>query len=128
MQWPVPTDCMRKATLKYYGVMQRFLNIKRVLVPLLTRPRVAQFVKWAVYTFLFVNFAFYLNDDLLAMKASLDTDADWVAMAETFVTSIDTVAWLLLIVLLEFETYVLSEEAYTRWVEHLMLSMRIFES
>lgn len=101
------------------------LNIKRVLVPLLTRPRVAQFIKWAVYTCLFVNFAFYLSDDLLAMKASLATDADWFAMAETFVTSIDTVAWLLLIVLLEFETYVLSEEAYTRRVERLMLSVRI---
>ena len=100
-------------------------SIKRILVPLLTRPRVAQFIKWTVYAGLFINFAFYLNDDLLAMRASLADSAGWAETAETFVTSIDTVAWLLLIVLLEFETYVLSEDAYTRWVEAVMMTLRV---
>lgn len=96
-----------------------------MLVPLLARPRIAHAIKWTVYLALFVNFAFYILDDLGAMQASLPPDAGLWEQLETFVTSIDMAAWLLLLAVLELETYVISDAAYTRSVEMVMLAVRL---
>ena len=87
-------------------------TIKSMLVPLLTHPRVAQFVKWSVYTLLTVNFFFYFHDDFTVYKAAVANDAPWSEFFVSFATSIDVVAWLGLVFILELETYVLSEEDY----------------
>lgn len=87
-------------------------TIKSMMVPLLTHPRVAQFVKWSVYTLLTVNFFFYFYDDFTVYKAAVANDAPWSEFFVSFATSIDVVAWLGLVYIFELETYVLSEEDY----------------
>jgi hypothetical protein len=100
-------------------------TVKSILVPLLARPRVAHAIKWTVYLALFLNFAFYIRDDLMAMQASLAPDAGLWKQLETFATSIDVAAWLLLLAVLELETHVISDAAYTRVVERVMLAVRL---
>jgi hypothetical protein len=101
------------------------MTFKRLLVPLLLRPRVAHAIKWTVYLALVVNFGFYIRDDLAVMQASLAPDVGLWDLLETFATSIDMTAWLLLLAVLELETYVISDAAYTRMVELVMLAVRL---
>ena len=92
------------------------LTIKSLLVPLLTHPTVAQFVKWTVYLSLIVNFGFYLVDDYQVHVATLPPDASLNDVLTTWSTSIDMLAWLGLVFLFELETYALPEEAFKKWV------------
>ncbi len=91
-------------------------TIKSLLVPLLTRPRVAQVVKWTVYLALIVNFGVYGYDDWTAYTRVLADDAPLGDVFEQFSTSIDVAAWLGLVFLFELETYSLSDEAFKGWV------------
>ena len=100
-------------------------TIKSFLVPLLTRPRVAQFVKWSVYTLLTLNFFFYFYDDLLVYKATVSDDTPWWELIETFATTIDMAAWLGLVFLFELETYSLSDEAYEGFTPWVLLFFRV---
>lgn len=100
------------------------LTIESLLVPLLTRPRIAQFIKWSVYLALVVNFAIYARDDWLAYQSALANDAPWSDIFEQFSTTIDTLAWLGLVFLFELETYALPDEAYEVWVTRTMHAVR----
>jgi hypothetical protein len=102
------------------------VSLKRALVPLLSQKRVAQGVKWLVYTCLLLNFGQYLVNDFNAWQATRGDGAALAALdlLSNFATSIDTVAWVMLIVVLEFETYIVSDAAYTRTVRALMLAVR----
>ena len=85
----------------------RFISIKQVLLPLLAHPRVAFSLKWFVYVWLSINFLQYVLDDILAYNASIAADASLAGIILTFRTTIDTAAWLVLIVVFELETYAL---------------------
>lgn len=88
------------------------LTIKSLLVPLLTRPRVAQAVKWTVYIALVINFGVYAYDDWMAFRSAFAPGAPWSDKFEQFSTTIDTAAWMGLVFLFELETYALPEEAF----------------
>ena len=75
------------------------LTIKSLLIPLLTHPRVAQFIKYAVYFGLLVNFGLYVVDDYTAFKATMSADSPLSELIKMFSTSIDMSAWVLLIFL-----------------------------
>lgn len=100
-------------------------TIKSLLIPLLTRPRVAQVIKWAVYLALIVNFGIYFYDDWMAHKSALASDAPWSDVLKQFSTSIDVAAWLGLVFLFELETYALPDEAFKAWVTKSMRAVRI---
>jgi hypothetical protein len=91
-------------------------TIKSLLVPLLTRPRVAQVVKWTVYLALIVNTGVYFYDDWMVYKSVLAPGAPWADTFEQFATTIDMFAWLGLVFLFELETYALPDEAFKEWV------------
>jgi len=99
-------------------------TIKSMLVPLLTHPRVAQFVKWSVYTLLTINFILYFYDDFMVYRASLANDAPWSDLFVTFATSIDVIAWLGLVFIFELETYALSEKAFEGKLPRVLLMLR----
>ncbi len=82
---------------------------KSLLVPLLTRPRVAQFVKWTVYLALTINFGVYAYDDWMAYQRALAPGAPWSDIFEQFATTIDMAAWLGVVFLFELETYTLPD-------------------
>ncbi len=86
---------------------------------------VKQSVKWTVYSLLLVNFILYLNWDwqtAIRTMALADPLTKWMRV---YATSIDYAAWLVLIILLELETYILSEEAFTPLVRRLIHGIRL---
>lgn len=103
----------------------RSFTIKSLLVPLLTRPRVAQVVKWTVYLALIVNFGVYGYDDWMAYQSALAPGAPWADTFEMFTTTIDMAAWIGLVFLFELETYALPDEAFTGWVTKTIHVIRV---
>lgn len=104
--------------------MQQSFSLKNLLLPLLLRPRVAMFVKWSVYSILVFNFVLYVIDDIGAYRSSLAPDASLSDVLETFSTSIDTIAWLGLVFLLELETYLLSDQVLESWLGKFLTILR----
>lgn len=100
-------------------------TIKTLLIPLLTRPRVAQAIKWTVYTALLINFGVYVYDDTLAYTAALADDAAWADIFTQFSTSIDMLGWVGLVFLFELETYSLPEHAFNKWVTRMLHGGRV---
>jgi hypothetical protein len=103
----------------------RIFTIKEVMIPLLAHPKVAFVLKWTVYIWLFVNFAFYVQDDMLALRSSLPEDASLEDIILTFATSIDVAAWLILIAVFELETYALEDHLFTQWLNRLFFLVKI---
>ena len=99
-------------------------TIKTLLVPFLTRPRVAQIVKWSVYTLLTINFIIYFRDDFLMYQASAPDDAPWWEFIEFFATTIDVASWLALVYIFELETYILPDEAFKGPLPVILKSIR----
>jgi hypothetical protein len=103
----------------------RPFTIKSLLVPLLMRPHVAQVIKWTVYMALIVNFGVYFYDDWMAYKSVLAPGAPWADRFEQFPDTIDMIAWLGLVFLLELETYALPDEAFEGWVTKTIHAVRL---
>ncbi|MFK8020961.1 MAG: hypothetical protein AB8B86_14420 [Pseudomonadales bacterium] len=95
-------------------------SLKRILLPLLSHPKIAMAVKWSVYSILLYNFTVFIQDNLSAYNNSLAADASLSDILETFSDTIDTLAWLGLVFLLELETNVLSDELLENWVGKLL--------
>lgn len=106
------------------SVNSRFISIKQVLLPVLANPRVAFSLKWFVYGWLFINFLQYVQDDILAYNSSLAADASLADIILTFRTTIDTAAWLVLIVVFELETHALPDAAFTRWLDRVFTAIK----
>ena len=100
------------------------LTIKSLLVPLLTHPRVAHFIKYTVYISLLINTGFYVLDDIQALALSLPPDAPLIDVMTRFSTSVDMLAWVMLIILFELETYALPDEAFTGKITAFLLGGR----
>ena len=95
-------------------------SLKQILLPLLLHPKIAMAVKWSVYSILLYNFTVFIQDNLNAYNNSLAADAKLSDILETFSDTIDTLAWLGLVFLLELETNVLSDELLENWVGKLL--------
>ena len=107
------------------ATLNRRFMIKSFLIPLLTRPRIAKVIKYSVYFALIVNFGFYVSDDYLAFKAALPENAPLADIIQQFSTTIDTIAWVGLVFLLELETYALPDEAFEGWIPKAMHAARV---
>ncbi len=105
--------------------IRRPLTIKSFLIPLLTRPRIAKIIKYSVYSWLVVDFGFYMTDDYLAYRAALPENALLADIVQQFSTSIDMAAWLGLVFLFELETYALPDEAFKGWVPKALHGARL---
>jgi len=91
----------------------------------LTAHDIRQIIKWIVYALLTINFVFYAREEIFFAEYTLRDGASFLEWTAAFATTIDEIAWLLLIVLFELETYTLSDEAFKGFVESLMHSGRI---
>ena len=105
--------------------LRRPFTIKSFLIPLLTRPRIAKIIKYSVYSWLVVDFGFYMTDDYLAYRAALPEDALLADIVQQFSTSIDMAAWLGLVFLFELETYALPDEAFKGWIPKALHGARL---
>jgi len=67
-------------------------------------------IKLVVYTLLLINFAFYIRDDWVIAAHTMRNGGSFLDWTAAFATTIDESAWILLLLLFELETYVLSDE------------------
>ena len=87
--------------------------------------RIQQAVKWTVYTLLLVNWGFYIADDIGWARHTLHAESTVFDWTSAFSTSIDELAWFILLGMFELETYTLSDRAWKPWVERLVHSLRL---
>jgi hypothetical protein len=81
--------------------------------------------KWTVYGLLFLDFLLYLSQDIGSARYTLDAGSGLLEILAAYVTSIDLVAWFILILLFELETYVLAGRAWTRAKRACVLGFRL---
>ncbi len=87
--------------------------------------RIQQGVKWTVYTLLLVNWGFYIADDIGWARHTLHAESTVFDWTSAFSTSIDELAWFILLGMFELETYTLSDRAWKPWVERLVHGLRL---
>lgn len=93
----------------------------RVLAGLDTR----QWIKLVVYSLLTVNFFIYLSNDVIRTSHTFQPEWGLFDWTSAFAASLDILAWLTLLFLLELETYLLSDEAFTRRRVRIMQGIRL---
>lgn len=84
-----------------------------------------QWIKLAVYSLLTVNFFLYVVDDVVRTSHTFQPGWGLFDWTSAFATSFDILAWLTLLFLLELETYLLSDEAFTRRRVRIMHGIRL---
>ncbi len=86
-----------------------------------------QLLKWFVYGLLIINFGFYLVEDLGVASQVLRGGGTLLQWSNEFSTTLDVFGWLGLLIVFEFETYLLSDETVERWQVRLGLNtIRLF--
>jgi hypothetical protein len=70
--------------------------------------------KYAVYLALLFNFWLFLQEDVLGADVWADQQASWRDLAEAFAQTIDSLAWVCLLLLFELETSFLDDAALAR--------------
>ena len=73
-----------------------------------------QTLKLVIYILLLINFVLYIIDDIRIASYTLQEDASFLDWTQSFATTIDESAWLILLFLFELETYMLSDEAWSK--------------
>lgn len=81
--------------------------------------------KWVVYSLLIINFGLYLAEDIGNAAHTLHAGSSLFDITAAFALSSGVLAWLLLIFLLELETYALDDEAWTSKVILVVHGLRI---
>ena len=83
-------------------------------------------IKWIVYTLLLINFGYYAWEEWVIAAHTLRSGSTLLEWGSAFSASLEELAWFLLLVLFELETYVLSDDAFTPKVERILHVARIF--
>ena len=73
-----------------------------------------QRLKLVIYALLLVNFAHYIGNDIEQAQHTFHSGWRWYDWTSNFATTLDELGWFMLLFLLELETYVLSDDAFTR--------------
>jgi hypothetical protein len=84
-----------------------------------------QILKIVVYGLLLTNFVHYLGNDLNVARHTMHAGWRLVDWTSAFATTLDESAWFLLLLLLELETFLLSDAAFTKGRVRLMQVLRI---
>ncbi|MFT5710353.1 MAG: hypothetical protein ACI8QT_001047 [Halioglobus sp.] len=84
-----------------------------------------QLIKLVVYSLLVINFGLYVIEDWQISTHTLRNGGTFFDYTSAFAVTFDTLAWLTLLALFELETYLLSDEAFTRWRVAFMHGLRV---
>lgn len=82
------------------------------------REKIFQTFKYSLYLFLMFNVYVFFQEDHLASAETFAEGLQWGDVIEAYTASIDTAAWVVLLLLFELETYVLDDEqlkGLTKW-------------
>ncbi|WNC72069.1 hypothetical protein RGQ13_18410 [Thalassotalea psychrophila] len=77
-----------------------------------------QLFKYSVYILLSMNIYFFFVEDYSASSQTFAQGVSGLQVIEAFTATIDTAAWVVLLLLFELETYVLDDEKITGWVKY----------
>jgi hypothetical protein len=88
------------------------------------RSKLFQAFKYLVYLFLAMNIYWFFAEEFLAAKVQFPNGVGLKVMIEAYGATIDTAAWVILLLMFELETYVLEDEAFTRPVTWSLHSLR----
>ena len=82
-------------------------------------------IKWLVYTLVIINFGVYIRNDLVIAGHTLYSGSSLLEISRAFATTIDESAWIILLLLFEIETYLLSDDPLSRTKTLLMQGIRL---
>jgi hypothetical protein len=88
------------------------------------RSTLFQAFKYIVYFFLAMNIYWFFAEEHLAAKIQFPNGVGLDLMIEAYAATIDTVAWVVLLLMFELETYVLEDEQFSRTVTWSLHSLR----
>ncbi len=87
--------------------------------------KIQQIVKWTVYSLLVLNFTFYIYEDVDRVIHTLTGDSPLIKWASEFATTIDTLAWFILLFMFELETYLVEDEDWNKWTTRFVHTARV---
>lgn len=79
----------------------------------INRDKVFQLFKYAIYAFLAMNVYWFFIDEFASAKLQFPAGVALGDMIEAYAATIDTVAWVVLLLMFELETYTLDDEQFT---------------
>ncbi|MCJ8318227.1 MAG: hypothetical protein MJK12_01250 [Colwellia sp.] len=82
--------------------------------------------KYLIYTLLAINVYLFFNEEWLASKVIFASGVNLDTIIEAFSSTIDTAAWLVLLLLFELETSVIDDENLTGKVKWTLHGIRAF--
>lgn len=82
--------------------------------------------KYAVYGALLINVLLFLNRELASSEHRFGSGFSLLEFIEAFTATIDTAAWIILLLLFELETYVLPEEKIKGALKWIFMGIRTF--
>jgi hypothetical protein len=83
--------------------------------------------KYTVYAVLTLNIALFFQEELLATKQTFSQGINLVDIIQGFAATIDTAAWVLLLLLFELETSVLADDTLRKTnVKVTFIGLRLF--
>ena len=85
---------------------------------------IRQTIKWSVYALLIVNWGYYFYDDWRIAQHTLVAGDSIREYFNSYATSLDELAWFVLLFLFEAETYWLDAEAITNLKRKLFVALR----
>jgi len=86
--------------------------------------RLFQFFKYAVYVFLAMNIYWFFDEEFAAAALQFPNGVALFDIIEAYSATIDTLAWVILLLMFELETCVLEDEHFTRSVTWTLHGMR----
>ena len=90
------------------------------------RGRVYQLFKYAVYAFLTINIFVFFAEEWAAASHRFSDGIMLADVIEAFAASIDTAAWVVLLLMFELETYLLDDRHFTPRVTWTLHGLRAF--
>ena len=69
-----------------------------------------QVFKYAIYTLIFFNVLYFLREEYLAVDSRFRNGIGWSQLIDAFSQFTDSLAWLVLLLIFELQTYVISDE------------------
>ncbi|MDJ0758484.1 MAG: hypothetical protein QNJ19_03755 [Woeseiaceae bacterium] len=84
-----------------------------------------QLFKYTVYSLLTLNIVLFFLEDHAAVLVKSMEGLTPALILEGYATSIDTAAWVILLLVFELETYILDDRHFTRTVNRLLTAIRV---
>ncbi len=85
-----------------------------------------QVFKYSVYSLLTLNIILFFLEDHAAALIKYTEGLTFALVLEGYATSIDTAAWVILLLVFELETYILDDRHFTNAVNGLLTAIRAF--